>query len=138
MVLLTMRINVPMNSLRNSRTVCRSRNRAIVFEERSKILAARAAAIDDRDDPTDDVDAVVAISLSGLRFDQNIRLLLVVNVVVVAALSCFLFCLRQAAKNREAKDQITPLFTVNHSFCSLDETLTKTSAHSNDQSRNEQ
>ena len=69
MEVLTIRMKVPMNSLKNSRTICRSRNLAIAPEDRSSSLAARAAVMDDREEATDDVDAVgchVSLCLSPL------------------------------------------------------------------------
>lgn len=66
---LTIRMNVPMNSARNSRTTCRSRNLAIAVDDRSNSRAARAAAaaarLEDRDvdDATDEVDAVVVVAI---------------------------------------------------------------------------
>lgn len=58
-----------MNSARNSRTTCRSRNLAIAVDDRSNSRAARAAAaaarLEDRDveDATDEVDAVVVVAI---------------------------------------------------------------------------
>lgn len=95
--LLTIRMKVPMNSLRNSLTICLSRNLAIAPEERSSSRAARAAAMEDREEATDDdVDAVVAIPYCSMR--RQVLLLPLLGVLFL----CFLLftgfaCLPAAA-----------------------------------------